>query len=145
MAITHDCPACARKLTAPDELAGKKARCPFCQAVMTVPEAPVYEAEAVPPPPRAREPEPPPRRHEEPPFRPNLPPELERITARRSAASESDERRPCPMCGEMIVAGALKCRYCGEVFDSSLRRRESYGRGGRGYADEINGHPLASR
>lgn len=29
-------------------------------------------------------------------------------------------RRPCPMCGESIAAAALRCRFCGEVFDSRL-------------------------
>ncbi|MBW3539867.1 MAG: hypothetical protein KY476_06325 [Planctomycetes bacterium] len=29
-------------------------------------------------------------------------------------------RRPCPVCGEMIVASAAVCRFCGEVFDESI-------------------------
>jgi hypothetical protein len=37
-------------------------------------------------------------------------------------SSSGANRRPCPMCGEMILAGAAKCRYCGEVFDETLRR-----------------------
>jgi len=32
------------------------------------------------------------------------------------------QRRPCPKCGEMIVATAAKCRFCGELFDPGLRR-----------------------
>src|SRR5688572_6415637 len=31
------------------------------------------------------------------------------------------ERRPCPACGEAIVATAQKCRFCGEIFDPALR------------------------
>jgi hypothetical protein len=31
------------------------------------------------------------------------------------------ERRPCPACGEAIVATARKCRFCGEIFDPALR------------------------
>jgi hypothetical protein len=27
-----------------------------------------------------------------------------------------EERQPCPVCGEMIVAGARVCRFCGEKF-----------------------------
>ena len=29
------------------------------------------------------------------------------------------------MCGEMIVASAAKCRYCGEVFDKALKRTKT--------------------
>jgi hypothetical protein len=39
-------------------------------------------------------------------------------------------RRPCPMCGELIVATAAKCRFCGAFFDEQLRR-ESRRAGGR--------------
>jgi hypothetical protein len=28
-------------------------------------------------------------------------------------------RRPCPVCGEMIVAEARVCRFCGEKFESA--------------------------
>jgi len=30
----------------------------------------------------------------------------------------AEDRRPCPMCGEMIRAAARRCRYCGEEFES---------------------------
>jgi predicted RNA-binding Zn-ribbon protein involved in translation (DUF1610 family) len=36
-----------------------------------------------------------------------------------------DSRRPCPMCGEMIVTTAAKCRFCGEVFDATLKKAKS--------------------
>jgi hypothetical protein len=32
-----------------------------------------------------------------------------------------EARRPCPMCGEMIAASAMKCRFCGTVFDKRLK------------------------
>jgi uncharacterized RDD family membrane protein YckC len=32
----------------------------------------------------------------------------------------ADGRKACPMCGEMIIATAAKCRFCGEVFDSRV-------------------------
>ena len=37
---------------------------------------------------------------------------------------DESDRRPCPMCGEMVKASAAKCRYCGEIFDEDLRRLE---------------------
>ena len=41
-------------------------------------------------------------------------------------------RRPCPMCGEMIVIGAAKCRFCDAVFDENLRRSEKKEKEARG-------------
>ncbi len=34
------------------------------------------------------------------------------------------KRRPCPACGEMIVATAAKCRFCKEIFDETLKRKQ---------------------
>jgi Superinfection immunity protein len=35
------------------------------------------------------------------------------------SAEDSRERRPCPMCAEMIFKDAKKCRFCGELFEKS--------------------------
>jgi len=35
-----------------------------------------------------------------------------------------DQRHPCPACGEMIVLGAVKCHFCGEIFDETLKKQE---------------------
>jgi hypothetical protein len=32
-----------------------------------------------------------------------------------------EARRPCPECGEMIMAGAAKCRFCNAIFDPRLK------------------------
>jgi hypothetical protein len=48
--------------------------------------------------------------------------EGEWAAARPSSEPDDKQRRPCPMCGEMIVASAVRCRYCGEVFEPALRR-----------------------
>jgi hypothetical protein len=53
--------------------------------------------------------------------------------ARAPAPQKSADRRPCPMCGEMIRTTAVKCRYCGEVFDDTLKRSGH----GRVDADQI--------
>jgi hypothetical protein len=38
-----------------------------------------------------------------------------------STPSSGGERKPCPMCGEMIAPNAPKCPFCGEIFDPRLR------------------------
>src|SRR5262245_57381653 len=37
MPISFACPECAKRVTAPDRMAGKRARCPGCKIVVTVP------------------------------------------------------------------------------------------------------------
>jgi len=39
-----------------------------------------------------------------------------------------EQRRPCPECGEMIIATAVKCRFCGALFDPRLKGRTSTSR-----------------
>jgi hypothetical protein len=36
-----------------------------------------------------------------------------------------EQRKPCPMCGEMIPINAMKCRFCNTIFDPALRKQEA--------------------
>lgn len=116
--ISMNCPSCDAKLKAPDDAVGKKTKCPKCGAAVTVPE-PIYDAEVIPEaidPYGLDEPAPPP--------------------LSSSAAVGGEARRPCPMCGEMILVSAPKCRFCGEIFDPTLKKAESKKRGSSSAADE---------
>jgi predicted RNA-binding Zn-ribbon protein involved in translation (DUF1610 family) len=113
MPINMRCPSCNRTLAAPDSAVGKKAKCPQCGTLMIVPE-PIHEAEdagapgAAPPPTEEYS-----MMDDVVGTGPAAPPP--------GSAGAGPPRRPCPMCGEMIVATAAKCRFCGAVFDPTLR------------------------
>jgi hypothetical protein len=53
-----------------------------------------------------------------------------------AAQPGGDARRPCPECGEMIVAGAAKCRFCGAVFDPRLKKQAAKKRVNYGVDDD---------
>jgi hypothetical protein len=58
------------------------------------------------------------------------------------AGDGGEQRRPCPMCGEMIPAKAMKCRFCNTIFDPALRKAEAKrmkGGGGAGDDDMTGG------
>jgi predicted RNA-binding Zn-ribbon protein involved in translation (DUF1610 family) len=119
MAISFQCPKCGKKLKAPESAAGKSSPCPGCGTTVTCPE-PVYDAEVVD------------MTLEQPGKPAGVDPYADLddggaygVVAPGPAAAAPDGRRPCPMCGEMIVANAAKCRYCGEVFDPTLKKVKS--------------------
>jgi predicted RNA-binding Zn-ribbon protein involved in translation (DUF1610 family) len=119
MSISFQCPACGKKLKAPDNAAGKSSTCPGCGGRVTCPE-PIYDAEVVemelaPEKPKGFDPYA--EMEDDKPYGVVEPEPQEQVP--------DDGRRPCPMCGEMIVAGAAKCRYCGEVFDATLKKAKS--------------------
>ena len=130
MAISFSCPRCGKKLKAPDSAAGKSSKCPGCGSPVTCPE-PVYDAELVNAPPGGLDP-----------FADldtDKPYEMAAPAAGMpgpAEASAGEARRPCPMCGEMIVATAAKCRYCGEIFDPALKKAKKKKQKGRGGDDE---------
>jgi predicted RNA-binding Zn-ribbon protein involved in translation (DUF1610 family) len=114
MPISFQCPQCGKKLKAPDEAAGKSSKCPGCGGAVTCPE-PIYDAEVL------DASEKPSSAHD--PYADlddDKPYGVVNPQPGEDPAGES--RRPCPMCGEMILANAAKCRYCGEVFDPALKK-----------------------
>ena len=155
MAITVRCPECGKRLQAPDSAAGKRAKCPNCSKVLVIPE-PVYEAEEF-----AEEPAPVPAPTPTP--TPAAPRDLSDLldeadeyplqapppTLPTSTPSSAgvDTRRPCPMCGEFIPPGAAVCRFCGEIFDPTLKRKKKkswgWGSGGGGEDEDLNGVDIA--
>ncbi len=108
MPIQVTCPSCKAMFKASDSAAGKKAKCPKCGGAIEIPAAvpaeEVFDAEPDTP-----------RQFDEDDFAVEPP---------HALPAETGDRRPCPMCGEMIARDAVKCRYCGEVFDPVLRAQE---------------------
>jgi predicted RNA-binding Zn-ribbon protein involved in translation (DUF1610 family) len=106
--IQVTCPSCSSSFKAPDSAAGKRAKCPKCAGVIEIPAAvpaeEVYEAEEVP------------RPYDDADY------EIEQ-SATEPLVSDA-ARKPCPMCGEMISRDAVKCRFCGEIFDPVLAAQE---------------------
>jgi predicted RNA-binding Zn-ribbon protein involved in translation (DUF1610 family) len=99
--IKVTCSGCGVSLTTPDNSAGKQAKCPKCGQAIQISEAKadVLDAET------------------------SIFDDLseEDMT---SGETVQDDRKPCPACGEMIVRKAIKCRYCGEIFDPALKEQE---------------------
>ena len=98
MSISVKCTDCGKALKAPDALAGKNAKCPDCGAIVPIPKVTI-DAEEI---------------HDLPAA--SFDDEFD------SSANDSKSRKPCPLCGEMIAVAAAKCRYCGEIFDSRMKK-----------------------
>lgn len=105
MSIQLTCSHCQAKLQTDESKAGSRAKCPKCGGVIEIPSAAsdgVLDAEITGPLAGFAE---------------------EELTVEPPVARAGGdvERKPCPMCGEMIVRDAVKCRFCGELLDKSMR------------------------
>jgi predicted RNA-binding Zn-ribbon protein involved in translation (DUF1610 family) len=129
MPISMSCPACRKALAAPDSAIGKRAKCPACGQIMMVPGEETGGEIVSPEPPQYS-------------ARNGIDPSESGFDNLESSGqvSEADgsSRRPCPECGEMIVSGAAKCRYCDAIFDFRLRQ------GARGHGQSYSGFSIAS-
>ncbi len=136
MAISFSCPNCGKKLKAPDSAVGKSSKCPGCNTPVTCPE-PVYEAELIEPPLAGPNP------YDD--IDDGLPYGVAGPAAGQEADTGPEPRKPCPMCGEMIVATAAKCRFCGEVFDAKLKKaKKKKKKGSYSYEEEnLSGGDIA--
>jgi hypothetical protein len=97
MPIPVTCPSCRSSFSAPDTASGKRAKCPTCGGAIEIPGAAAAEEIL----------------------------DAEPLES-SSTEAESADRKPCPMCGEMIRTNALKCRFCGHTFDATLAQAERY-------------------
>ena len=119
MAIQVNCPSCNALLKTPESSAGKKAKCPKCGGIVEIPallaDDDEYQLDVPPPPPGGA---------------------FSDDELAGAPPAGGQERRPCPACGEMIVRDAVKCRFCGEVFDPVLRKQVQNAQKGFTEADE---------
>ena len=98
MTIEFSCPECGKPLSTSDDKAGRAAKCPGCSAPLTVP-GPSQTAESGLGELRTGQ------------------PKTSGLSAEGGAEDGLDRvRNPCPVCGELILAEAKVCRFCGEQF-----------------------------
>lgn len=123
MAIQVTCAHCHAKLTTDDSKAGRRAKCPKCGGVIEIPvPRPADDDDEI--------------------LDPEIGPPLGfsdeeyELEAPPPEPAKPADRKPCPMCGEMIARDAVKCRYCGEIFDETLKKSAKKGKKGGSHSED---------
>jgi predicted Zn finger-like uncharacterized protein len=150
MATIVDCPSCNRKLRVPDELLGKKVKCPTCSGTFDAVAAPVSSPSAssagsVEPQfslgeksaPVSSDPiSPAPPGSSLPSESSGIPePEQETLLHDPSKSATAEDLEPCPYCGEKIAKDATRCTFCGEELDEEDKGDRPWDQGYRPYRD----------
>lgn len=89
--IKFTCSSCAQPLEIDEAGAGMNVPCPHCGTEVLVPTASA------------------------------LPPKETQAPVAQTSPSSNPQQKPCPFCGEHILAIAKKCKHCGEFLDGSKR------------------------
>src|SRR5437868_6752764 len=100
MTSTQSCATCGKTAEVPEFFSGESWRCPTCVDRTPIPE----EREEI--------------------LVAEVNGDERAVQEARLETTSSEDRRPCPVCGEMILALAAKCRYCKQLLDDkSMRAR----------------------
>jgi hypothetical protein len=121
VSISFQCKHCGKKLKAPESAAGKTSTCPGCGNQVTCPD-PDADDEVVE---MAIEPEKPSGFDPFADLGADKPYTMAVEPAQQQLAP--GVRRPCPMCGEIILSTAAKCPHCGEVFEPTIKKVKKKG------------------
>lgn len=109
--IPVECPKCKSRLQAPDEAAGRTAKCKKCGSPITIPNAA----------PVAEKPKPNTLIAATPPKTITAKPVTNAVLEPRYSPPSLPQTANCPFCGEDVLATAKKCKHCGEILDVAMR------------------------
>ena len=112
--IPVECPNCKSQLKAPDEAAGRTAKCKKCGSPITIPRVAASNVDK--PNPNAMIPS---RQLE---IKTSAPPPIVRgVLEPKKTLVPTNPTTNCAFCGEEVLASAKKCKHCGEILDVALR------------------------
>ncbi len=97
MTIDFNCPHCDKLLKTSEDKSGRQAKCPGCGEVIAIPGTRELETDST------------------------LPAQAVQdapLNKPMKLPTTPGDTRPCRACGETIKAAAIRCRFCGEVFQS---------------------------